>query len=340
MKFGLMFSFIFEEGQSHLTTFDEMDTILPLAEELGYSSFHTTEHHLQWNGWAPSPLMVLAKAAGLTKKMRLATNIMLLPLYHPLRLVEDLAVLDNLSNGRLSIGVSPGYTSEEFEAYNVPMAERFGRFEEMVNIIQLAWKGEPFEWQGKYYTIGNAELVPKPVQEKLPIWYGVSGPKLLRRAAERRLPVTASPRHTTAELKEHFARYTSVAAEIGYVPEERPVIREVFVAPTQEEAERIAGPAIMNMFSLYGQKSAEGARALRDDQGNLIEDPSQVSFKTFAARYIVGDPASCVEQLRAFEAEVNPTELVCRMQLPGVSTADFERSLRLFAEQVMPAFTN
>jgi alkanesulfonate monooxygenase SsuD/methylene tetrahydromethanopterin reductase-like flavin-dependent oxidoreductase (luciferase family) len=333
-----MFSFIFEEGQSHLSTFDEMNTIVPLAEELGYSSFHTTEHHFQWNGWAPSPLMVLAKAAGLTTSMRLATNIMTLPLYNPLRLVEDLATLDNLSNGRLTIGVAPGYASEEQHAYNIPMSERFGRFEEILDIIQLAWTGEPFEWQGRYYSLGPMQLVPKPVQQKLPIWYGVSGPKLLQRAADRRVPVTASPRHTADELKQHFARYEEAAAQKGYVPEERPVIREVFVAPTTEEAERIAGPAIMNMFSLYGKKSAEGERALSNDSGELIEDAALVSFRTFSSRYIVGDPESCIEQLRRFDAEIAPTELVCRMQMPGISTPDFERSVRLFAGEVMPAF--
>ena len=338
MKFGLMFSFIHEQDQRQLETFNEMDTILPLAEELGYSSFHTTEHHFQWNGWAPSPLMVLAKAAGLTKTMRLATNIMLLPLYNPLRLVEDLATLDNLSNGRLTIGVAPGYASEEMDAYKIPMAERFGRFEEIIDIIQLAWEGDPFEWEGRYYNIGKAELVPKPVQDKLPIWYGVSGPKLLARAAKRRMPVTASPRHTAEELKDHFERYTAIAAEEDYTPPVRPIIREVFVAPTQEEAERIAGPAIMNMFSLYGKKSEEGARALANDSGEVIDDAAKVSFKTFASRYVVGDPESCIEQIRKLEAEVNPTELVCRMQMPGISTADFERSLRLFAEKVMPAF--
>jgi len=338
MKFGLMFSFIVEEGQSQLETFQEMETILPLAEELGYSSFHTTEHHFQWNGWAPSPLMVLAKAAALTKNMRLATNIMVLPLYNPLRLIEDLTTLDNLSNGRLTIGVAPGYASEEMNAYDIPMAERFGRFEEIIDIIELAWSGEPFEWKGRYYTIGKAELVPQPAQEKLPLWYGVSGPKLLKRAAERRVPVTASPRHTTEELKSHFQRYTEIAAENGYTPEARPIIREVFVAPTQEEAERIAGPAIMNMFSLYGKKSAEGERPLANDEGKVIEDASTVNFTTFAGRYIVGDPQTCIEQIRALDAEVAPTELIARMQMPGISTADFERSLRLFATEVMPAF--
>lgn len=338
MRFGLMFSFIFEREQPALQTFREMDTILPLAEELGYDSFHTTEHHFQHNGWAPSPLLVLATAAGLTRTMRLATNVMLLPLYDPLRLVEDLAVLDNLSDGRLTIGVGPGYTSEETDAYRIPMAERFSRFEEILDIIELAWRGESFTWSGRYYSIGPAHLVPPPVQRTLPIWYGVSGPKMLQRAAARRAPVTASPRHTTEELVAHYARYTAAAAETGYVPDERPVIREVFVAPTREEAERIAAPAIMNMFSLYGRKSQEGARALRNDRGELIEDAAAVDFATFSGRYIVGDPETCVEQLRALDAAVAPTELICRMQMPGIPIVDFERSLRLFADEVAPEF--
>jgi alkanesulfonate monooxygenase SsuD/methylene tetrahydromethanopterin reductase-like flavin-dependent oxidoreductase (luciferase family) len=338
MDFGLMFSFIVANGQTNADAYRELDTLLPLAEELGFSSFHTTEHHFQRNGWAPSPLMVLAKAAGLTKRMRLASNILIAPLYHPLRLAEDLAVLDNLSAGRVSIGLAPGYASEELAAYDVPMAERFARFEETVDILQLAWKGEPFSWEGKYFTIPWAHLVPRPIQDELPIWYGVSGPKLLKRAAQRRLPVTASPRHTSDELVEHFARYDAVAAEQGYVPDARPVIREVFIAPTQEEAEAVAGPAITEMFSLYGLKSAQGERALTNDEGELITNEGQVDFRTFSSRYVVGDPDSAIDQIRLLRETVDPTELVCRMQLPGVSSAHFERSMRLFAREVMPAF--
>ena len=77
----------------------------PYAEALGFDSFQTTEHHFQNNGWAPSPLIVLAKAAGLSRRMRLVTNILVLPLYDPLRLVEDVATLDNLCEGRLTLGV-------------------------------------------------------------------------------------------------------------------------------------------------------------------------------------------------------------------------------------------
>ena len=340
MKFSLMYSFIVPPGASisHLDTFREMDRLIPLAESLGFDSFQTTEHHFQNNGWAPSPLTVLAKAAGLTTRMRLVTNILVLPLYDPLRLAEDVLTLDNLCEGRLTLGVSPGYVSEEFTAYGIPHAERFGRAEEILDILEKSWQNETLEHHGPYYTIPEIPLVPRPVQNPIPIWYGVSGPKLLKRAAERRCPVTASPRHTVDELVDHYARFDQQAESVGFKTTERPVIRETFVAATNAEAEALAGPAVTHIFGLYGRKSATGERQLRNDKGELVTDESQVDFRTFASRYIIGDPVSATEQLKDVVDRLAPSELICRMQLPGIATADFENSLRLFAEQVMPQF--
>jgi alkanesulfonate monooxygenase SsuD/methylene tetrahydromethanopterin reductase-like flavin-dependent oxidoreductase (luciferase family) len=340
MKFGLMYSFIVPPGSSmtHLDTFREMDHLIPLAESLGFDSFQTTEHHFQDNGWAPSPLAVLGKAAGLCKKMRLVTNILVLPLYEPLRLVEDVLTLDNLCEGRLTLGVSPGYVSEEFTAYGVPHGERFQRAEEILDILEKAWRDEILEHDGRFYQIPAVKVMPRPVQKQIPIWYGVSGPKLLKRAAVRGCPVTASPRHTVDELVEHYARHDEAAAQVGFATDERPVIREVFVAPTTPSAEALAGPAVNHIFGLYGRKSASGERQLRNDRGELITDAAQVDFKTFASRYIIGDPSSACEQLKDTIDQLRPSELICRMQLPGIPTADLERSIRLFAEKVMPNF--
>ncbi len=340
MKFGLMYSFIVPPGSkmTHLDTFREMDHLIPLAESLGYDSFQTTEHHFQDNGWAPSPLPILAKAAGLTKTMRLVTNILVLPLYDPLRLVEDVVTLDNLCDGRLTLGVSPGYVSEEFTAYGIPHGERFQRAEEILDILEKSWREEVLEHDGKFYKIPPTRVVPRPVQDPIPIWYGVSGPKLLKRAAERRCPVTASPRSTVDELVAHYARYDAVAAEVGFSTKERPVIREVFIAPTTKRAEQLAGPAVTHIFDLYGRKSAAGERELRNDKGELITDAAQVDFRTFSSRYVIGDPASACEQLKDSVDRLQPSEMICRMQLPGIPTADLEKSIRLFAEQVMPQF--
>jgi len=340
MKFGLMYSFITPASGavSHQATFREMDTLVPLAEALGFHSFQTTEHHFQHNGWAPSPLVVLAHASGLTRRMRLVTNVLLLPLYDPLRLVEDVATLDSLSNGRLTLGVSPGYVSEECAAYGIPYAERFARSEEILDILQASWRTDELEHVGRYYRIPRCRVMPRPVQAAIPIWYGVSGPKLLTRAARRRCPVTASPRHTNEELKAHYARYDAAAAEVGFATKERPIIRELFVAKTTAEAEALAGPAIIDLFGLYSRKSVEGERQLRNDRGELVTQEDMLDFRSFASRYIIGDPATVRAQIAQLKDELAPSEVICRMQLPGIPTAAFEQSLRLFGEEVLPAF--
>ncbi len=340
MNFGLMYSFITPASGTvgHQATFREMDALVPLAESLGFHSFQTTEHHFQHNGWAPSPLVVLAHASGLTRRMRLVTNVLLLPLYDPLRLVEDVATLDNLSNGRLTLGVSPGYVSEECAAYGIPYAERFARSEEILDILEASWRTEELEHTGRYYRIPRCRVMPRPVQAAIPVWYGVSGPKLLARAARRRCPVTASPRHTNDELKAHYARYDAAAAEVGFATTERPIIRELFVAKTTAEAEALAGPAIIDLFGLYSRKSVEGERQLRNDRGELVTDAAMLDFRSFASRYIIGDPATVRAQIAQLKDELAPSEVICRMQLPGIPTAAFEQSLRLFGEEVMPAF--
>jgi alkanesulfonate monooxygenase SsuD/methylene tetrahydromethanopterin reductase-like flavin-dependent oxidoreductase (luciferase family) len=270
--------------------------------------------------------------------MRLVTNILVLPLYDPLRLAEDILTLDNLCEGRLTLGVSPGYVSEEFTAYGIPHAERFQRAEEILDILEKSWRDDVLAHDGRHYQIPPTRLMPRPVQRPIPIWYGVSGPKLLQRAAARKCPVTASPRHTVEELVAHYARYDAAAAAAGFATQERPVIREVFVAPTSKRAEELAGPAVNHIFGLYGRKSAQGERELRNDKGELITDAAQVDFRTFASRYIIGDPSSASEQLNDAVNQLKPSELICRMQLPGIPTADLAQSMRLFAEQVMPRF--
>jgi alkanesulfonate monooxygenase SsuD/methylene tetrahydromethanopterin reductase-like flavin-dependent oxidoreductase (luciferase family) len=282
--------------------------------------------------------VVLAQAAGLTRRMRLVTNILVLPLYHPLRLAEDIITLDNLCEGRLTLGVSPGYVSEEFVAYGVPHAERFARSEEILDILERSWRDPVLEYTGRHYTVPPTRIVPRPVQNPIPIWYGVSGPKLLERAARRRCPVTASPRHAIAELKAHYARYDAAAAGVGFATTERPIIRELFVAPSVAEAEDLAGPAIVELFGLYGRKSAEGERELRNDRGELVRSEAEVDFRSFASRYIVGDPALVVDRIAELRDELAPSEVICRMQLPGIPTDKFERSLRLFGDEVIPRF--
>ena len=132
MKFGLLFSQQVPPGSglSWREPYDDMLTCLPLAEDLGYESCFQVSHHAQKDGLCPGPLIACAGAAAVTKRMRIGTGVLLVPMYAPLKLAEDVAVLDNLSGGRFVFGVAPGYVAKEFEAHGVPREERVGRFEE------------------------------------------------------------------------------------------------------------------------------------------------------------------------------------------------------------------
>jgi alkanesulfonate monooxygenase SsuD/methylene tetrahydromethanopterin reductase-like flavin-dependent oxidoreductase (luciferase family) len=164
--------------------YGEIIDSLVMAEELGYDAVYLTEHHFTADDWAPSPLILLSAIAMRTKKIRLSTNVALLPFYHPVRLAEDGAVLDILSGGRYEFQFGLGYRPEEFGAYGMQMKERSRRADEMLEIIRRLWEGETVTFKGKYFSCENATLTPRPVQRpRPPMIIGGFAPNAIKRAA-------------------------------------------------------------------------------------------------------------------------------------------------------------
>ena len=170
--------------------------------------------------------------------------------------------------------MSPGYVSEEFAAYRVPHDERFARSEEMLDILEAAWRTDTFAHSGRYYQVPPTLVMPRPVQTRIPIWYGVSGPRLLERAARRRCPVRRRP--GTRANSSPITRYDAAAAAVGFTTTERPIIREVFVTqPARSEG--LAGPAIAHLFRLY-ERSAEGNASCATTRANsCVTRPPSIS---------------------------------------------------------------
>ena len=183
-------------------------------------------------------------------------------------------------------------------------------------------------------------MTPKPYQRPYPeLWYGVSAKSSLRRAARRHAIQIMSPRYGVEELLAHYAPYEAAAAEIGWTIPAKPIIRQVFVGPTMQAAEAIAAPAIEHLYrEVYGKASAAGDRNLRNDDGSVITDHTQVSFDTFKQRYIVGTPEFAIEEIAKYRDGLGCTEMVCWMHMPGIRGADAMASVELFAREVMPAF--
>ena len=153
------------------------------SEALGYDSIWVSEHHFTEDGYLPSGLLFLAAVAARTRRVRLGTLVLLLPLHHPLRVAEDAAVLDLISGGRVDLGVAAGYRAEELRAFGVAAKERGKRMEESLSILQSAWRQEAFSFEGEYFQLEDVNVTPKPLQQPFPLYMGGGSKAAMRRAA-------------------------------------------------------------------------------------------------------------------------------------------------------------
>jgi len=154
-----------------------------LAEELGFDYVTVSEHHFEDDAWSPSSLTILANLAARTSRVRLHTNVFLLPLHNPLRVSEDAATVDILSHGRLDLLSGTGSVLEEFVAFGVDPKTRWGRFFEALEIIRRSYAEDSFTFEGKHFSIPDPiRQTTKPVQNPFPLWVGGLGPKLQYRS--------------------------------------------------------------------------------------------------------------------------------------------------------------
>ncbi|MEE2760910.1 MAG: LLM class flavin-dependent oxidoreductase [Pseudomonadota bacterium] len=221
----------------HLEAWEEMD-------RLGYDGVGFNEHHTSPYGLMNSPNLMAAAAAQRTKKIKLLIYGNLLPLHQPLRLAEELAMIDCLSEGRLISGVARGIP-REYVVHNVPLAESRERFEEAYEIILKAWTEEEFSHQGKYWSYTNVSIWPRPVQEPYPpIWVPITGSKeSIEWAGKHNIPIT--PGGGSLGLREDIIMYyAKCLAENGHTitPEHLNFPMNVYIADSKAQAVKEAGP--------------------------------------------------------------------------------------------------
>lgn len=185
------------------TFYEELLEQVIAAEELGFDSFWIAEHHFHEYGAIPRPAIWLAAAAQRTKRIRLGTAVVILPFDNPLRVAEDLAMVDILSNGRLEVGVGSGYLAHEFAGFDLNPEEKRTRFDESLAILQKAWSGERFSFQGKFYTCNDVQLNVVPIQKPSPpIHVAVLRNEVAPFVAAQKLPMMMIPYATTERLEE------------------------------------------------------------------------------------------------------------------------------------------
>jgi probable F420-dependent oxidoreductase len=326
---GLQVGFIPIEGGHYYR--DALEEVVR-AEDLGFDSVWMEEHHSVTNHYWPSPLPVLAGFATRTSRMRLGTDILVAPFYHPVRLAEDTAMLDVMSGGRFVLGVAIGYKPDEFALYGAELEKRGARFEEQLAIMNGLWTQESISFAGTYYRV-EGRLEPKPLtRPHPPVWIGGWGDITLRRAATLADNWVPGPTADLARLlagKQRFIANRRAAGRADALTE-WPLTRDVIIADTDREARELAEKHIMIS---YRKEYAGGWRhpfidaSIATDLDALMKD-----------RFLIGGPDQVVRALKPFVSEFGMTHLICRVFFPGMPHRHIMRELELIAKEVRPAF--
>ncbi len=275
-----------------------------LAESFGYDSFWLPENHFNTNA-IPDPLMLLASVAAGTAKIRLATTSYLLPLRNPLQAAEQVAVLDQLSEGRVTLGIGRGYAPTTLQAFNVPASEKRQRFEQCLSVMRQAWSGEPVILD----DAGNSiTLDPLPVQRPHPpLWVAAFGPKALAQAGRLGLPYLASPMETMTTLEANYERHSQAATAAGHarIPTV-PVMRTVFVASAGRHARQVRD-----------RLAAEAGKSGRLAADATVDDWS-----------IVGEASFVRDKIFEYQERLNVSHLiVTRLRIGGIDESVVRKSV-------------
>lgn len=310
------------------------------AEQLGYDTIWLTEHHFVDDGYAPSLLPIAAAIAARTRRVRIGTFVMLLPLHNALRVAEDAATVDIISNGRLDLGLGQGYRVPEFVGFNIPRKERGARLEEGTEVIRRAWTEPNLTFEGRFNRLTNITLTPGPVQKPHPpLWLAARGPKSIARAARNGYHFMGTGGADQQQM------YDAALKECGRRPEDFKIaqLRTVFVAARAEKAWDDAEAGAHYMMSCYGKWFVE-ANDLPGDQAYGVNIPPVGKLRhsetaaLFGEPLIIGTPDDAIRMIEDYESRTRFTHLVVAMALPGADPRKVRRSMELFAKEVMPHF--
>ena len=333
MKFGIYSSIANPPRGEHLDRcIDEVIAEAQLAEDSGFEACFFGEHHQDQDGFLPSPLIVATAVAVQTRRLKVGTSVMLLPLHHPVHVAEDVVTLDLVSKGRVILGVGIGYQAADFQAFAVPMEHRVALFEEGVEIIRRCWSGEPFSFRGAHYRLDNLHIRPRPYQMPAPpLWVGASVPAAARRAGRLGDAFVATPSTDLESTIRLVSAYRQAALQAGRQPQVV-LMRDAWVAETSAEAAAVYGPEVMTAYQYYWQHRLAEFRNIGPEVEFTLENLAP-------NRLILGDPDACVGEFQRWHEATGADYVLLRLRHAhsgGPPHAKIMQTLKLFGERVLP----
>jgi alkanesulfonate monooxygenase SsuD/methylene tetrahydromethanopterin reductase-like flavin-dependent oxidoreductase (luciferase family) len=340
MEFGV-FDWIDRDPLLLADTYEQRLQVVAAADAAGFWCYHLAEHHGTPLSAAPSAGLFLAAASQRTRRIRLGPLVYLLPLYNPVRLAEEIAMLDHLSRGRLELGIGRGASPYELAMLNVDVDETKGMFDEALDVILMALTTGQVSYAGEHYQFRDVLVPTRPYQQPFPpLWYPTSNPASMTWVGQQRFSTLFA--HTTRVLDEQRQMITDYEQALAgppadgalnaHAPAQRyGLVRHVCVAETDAEAlavARAAWPAWHSSFNFLWRLHDNPRHEASIDFDGAVE----------SGMAVVGSPATVVARLRALSGATGGNYFAACFSWGSLTLDQQLTSLQLFGEQVVPAF--
>lgn len=334
MKFGIFDHM--DRGGGDLATFiEDRLRLVEAYDRAGFYGYHVAEHHATPLGLAPSPSVWLAAVAQRTRHLRFGPLVYTLPLYHPLRVIDEICMLDQMSRGRFMLGVGRGISPIELGYWGIDPEAAPAMYQEVLEVVLAGLATRELSYAGRYYQYDKVPIELEPFQRPVPLWYGIGRPDSVPWAARHAVNVVANlPPSLMRALTD---RYRAEWAALGNAPAALPLMgvsRHVVIAETDSEALAVARRAylgwresFLKLWLLHGK----------------MPSPQAVFPPTFdeaeaSGRAVAGTVAKVRDFMRTLEDESGVNYVLCRFTFGDMARAEAERSVALFAGEVMGAF--
>lgn len=357
MHFGLVMECEYRYGSTLEESFQDVFSLVRESEEGGLDGVWLAERHFAaprnpvdaQGASIPSivsvPLIMATAIAARTERLRVGIAVSVLPLLHPIRMAEEAATVDQISQGRLDFGIGRSGFARSYEGYGIPYAESRERFQECLEVIEAAWSNERFSHQGKFYTFNDLCVLPKPYQKPFPPF---------------RVAVTTGesfPREGTAghnifvglrgmdrpQVAHHLGVYRQARQDAGHDRAGDVILRiPIYVAETDERAHADAEESAMRSYQRLAQNFASSAAGpgttSNEERAERGERLSSLTYQDLLRdRLVFGSPESVANQLKQIIEELGLSGVIAEMNVGGLIPKDkVMNSLRLFAREVVP----
>ena len=348
MKFGLHYLLSCAEGQSPAQRYRDTIEQATRAEALGFESVWPVEHHFNPTvSILPCPTLLLAAIAARTTTLRLGTAIVQLPLAHPMRVAEEIATLDVLSDGRVELGVGRGGNPSHFGGFGVPMSESRDRMVESLDYIRRAWTTERFSFRARFFQADDLALAPRPIQQPHPpIRVAANSADTATWAGREGYPIfVASNVNPLPKLRELIPLYRRARADADHATaagEDLTLLMPIYVGSDRRRVERDVAPSVRQFAETAASVAATWvAKSPESERPKLQAILEQICGMTYdsvnTVTGIFDTPSACVERLQQVREELNPGRVICWFNFGGLIPHEYVlRSMELFSAEVMP----